>query len=68
MEHSGNIPIFHVPGTLFLVYSPELHRELSPNIPEIYHGNVPRIFHEHLFAWWESIDKNRVLNLDQLVF
>ena len=54
MEHSGNIPIFHVPGTLFWEYSSEFHRELSPNIWAIYLGNVPRIFHDHIFAWWEA--------------
>ena len=27
-------------------YSSEFHRELFPNILEIYHRNVPRIFHE----------------------
>ena len=31
-------------------YSPEFYRELFPNIPGIYHGNVPRIFHENIFA------------------
>ena len=40
MEHSGNIPIFNVPGTLFWEYSPEFHREPFPNIPGIYHGNI----------------------------
>ena len=52
MEHSGNIPIFNIPGTLFWEYSTEFHRELFPNIPGIYHGNVPRIFHEHIFVRW----------------
>ena len=27
-------------------------REPFPNIPGIYYGNVPRIFHEHIFARW----------------
>ena len=40
MEQSGNIPIFNIHRTLFLEYSPEIHRELFPNIPGIYHGNV----------------------------
>ena len=57
MEHSGNIPIFNIPGTLFWEYSPEFHRELFPNIPGIYQGNVPRIFHEHIFARWEAFGK-----------
>ena len=52
MEHSGNITIFNIPGTLFWEYSPEFHRELFPNIPRICHGNVPRIFHKHIFARW----------------
>ena len=52
MEHSGNIPIFNIPRTLFWEYSPEFHRELFPNTPGIYHGNVPRKFHEHIFARW----------------
>ena len=43
MEHSGNILIFNIPGTLFWEYSSEFHRELFPNILGIYHGNVPRI-------------------------
>ena len=33
-------------------YSPEFHSELFPNIPGIYHWNVPRIFHEYIFARW----------------
>ena len=32
MDHSGNIPIFNIPGTLFWECSPEFHRELFPNI------------------------------------
>ena len=52
MEHSGNIPIFSICGTLFWEYSPEFHREFFPNIPGIYHGNVLQIFHEHTFARW----------------
>ena len=52
MEHSGNIPIFNIPGTLFWEYSLEFYRELFSNIPGIYHGNVLRIFHKHIFAWW----------------
>ena len=34
-------------------YSPEFHKELFPNILGIYPGNVPRIFHEHIFAGWD---------------
>ena len=52
MEHSGNISIFNIPGTSFWEYSPEFHRQPFPNIPGIYDGNVPRIFHEHVFARW----------------
>ena len=52
MKHSGNILIFTIPGTLFWEYFSEFHRELFPNITGIYHGNVPQIFHEHIFAWW----------------
>ena len=54
MEHLGKVPIFNIPGTLFWEYFPEFHRELFLNIPEIYHGIVPRIFHEHIFALWEE--------------
>ena len=50
MEHSGKIPIFNILGTLFWEFSPEFHRELFPNIPGIYHGNVPRIVLEHILA------------------
>ena len=52
MEHSGNIPIFNIPVTLFWEYSPEFHRERFLNIPGIYHGNVHE-FHEHVFARWD---------------
>ena len=31
---------------------PWFHWEYFPNIPGIPHGNVPRIFHGHIFAWW----------------
>ena len=51
MEHSVNIPIFNIHGTLFWEYSLEFHREPLANIQRIYHGNVPRIFREHIFAW-----------------
>ena len=33
-------------------YSPIFHRERFLNIPGIYHGNVPQIFHQHIFARW----------------
>ena len=46
MEHSGNIPIFNQ----------NIIWELSPNIPRIYHGNVSRIFHKHIFARWVEIN------------
>ena len=55
MEHAGNIPIVNVPGTLFWEYSPEFHKELFPNIPGIYNGNVQRIFHKHRFVRWVII-------------
>ena len=70
MEHSGNIRIFNIPGTFpreysYIQYSrnipflkeycPEFCREPFPNIPGIYHGNVPRIFREHIFARWDKI-------------
>ena len=32
-------------------YSPEFHRQLFPNIPRIYRGNVPPIFYEQIFSW-----------------
>ena len=54
MEHSGNIPTFNIPGTFLREYSPEFHSERFRNIPGIYHGNVPRIFHEHIFARWDT--------------
>ena len=50
MEHSGNIPIFNIPGTLFGII-----RRNVWNLFQIFrecHGNVPRIFHKHIFAWW----------------
>ena len=50
MEETENIPIFNIPGSLFWEYSPEFYRELFPNIPGIYHGIVPRIFHKHIFS------------------
>ena len=34
----------------------EFHRERFPNIPRIYHWNVLRIFHEHIFARWEGLN------------
>ena len=50
MEHSGNIPIFNIPGTLYFGNIP---RNFIGNWePGIYHENVPRIFHEHIFARW----------------
>ena len=52
MEQSGTIPVFSIPGTLFREYSLEFHTELFPNILGISHGNVPRIFHEHIFTRW----------------
>ena len=42
MEHSGNISIFSIPGSF-------------GNIPGIYHGNVSRIFHEHIFVRWVKL-------------
>ena len=50
MEHSGNIPISSIPRTLLWEYSPKFYSEFFQNIPGIYHGNVPRIFREHIFA------------------
>ena len=47
MEHLANI---------IWEYSPEFHREPFPNIPEIYHGNVSRISHEHIFSRNHSAD------------
>ena len=63
MEHSGNIPIFNIPGTIFreqysgnniCEYYPQFLWALFLNIPGIYHGNVPRIFHEYIFARREA--------------
>ena len=56
MEHSGNIPIFNIPGTLFGNIPLKFHRELFLNIPGIYHGIIPRIFHEHIFGQWVLTD------------
>ena len=61
MEYSGNIPIFNIPGTLFWEYSPEFHKELFPNIPTIYHGIVPRIFDQHIYAPWVDLKKLRYI-------
>ena len=45
MDHSGNIPIIDIFGTLF----GNIHRNFTGNIIlGIYHGNVQRIFHEYL--------------------
>ena len=33
-------------------YFREVHKELFPNIPGMHHGNVQRIFHEHIFTQW----------------
>ena len=50
-KHSPqNIRIFNIPGISLREYSPEFQRERFPNIPGIYHGNVPRIFQEHTFC------------------
>ena len=61
MEHSRNIPMFNVLGKLFWEYFPDFHMELSPNTPGIYHGNVPRIFHEHLSAQWVRLSQILVI-------
>ena len=47
MGGSGNIPIFNIPGTLFWNFI----ENFSPIILGIYQGNVPKMFHEHIFAW-----------------
>ena len=46
MEHSGNIPIFNVPGTLFWGYSPEFHRELfiGKYIRKMFHEYSTKIY------------------------
>ena len=36
-------------GNIIWEYSPEFHGGPFPNIPRIYHGNIPRIFREHIF-------------------
>ena len=46
MEHSGNIPIFSMPGTFFGNIPRDIGRELFPDI-------APRILHEHIFARWD---------------
>ena len=52
-EHCpGNIRIFNIPGTFLREYSLDFHRGRFQNIPGIYHGSVPRIFLEHIFARW----------------
>ena len=40
MEHSGYI-LYSIFSEHFWEYSPEFPCELFPNIPGIYHGNVP---------------------------
>ena len=51
MDEPGNFPIFNIPRTLFQNI---LRNSLGifPNILGISQGNVPRIFHEHIFARW----------------
>ena len=51
MEQQGNIPIFSIPREIISEYSPEFHWEFFPNILGISQGNLPGIFHEHIFAW-----------------
>ena len=51
MEHSENIPIFNIPEHYLGIF-PGISWGTFPNIPEMYHGNVPRIFHE--FTRWDE--------------
>ena len=52
MEQSGNIPIFNIPRTLFRNIPQNFIGNFLLNILGISHGNVPRIFHKHVFALW----------------
>ena len=54
MEHLANI---------IWEYSPEFHRETLPNIPEIYHGNVSRISHKHIFARYVIIQQTLITKI-----
>ena len=42
-------------------YPPDFHSKLLRNIPGIYHGNVPLIFHEHIFARCVNVSINDYL-------
>ena len=50
MEDSGNISIFNIPGTLFGIIPQNFLGNFFSNIPRIYNGDVPGIFHEYIFA------------------
>ena len=54
MEELENTSIFNIPGTLFWNIPRNFIGNFSLNILEKSQGNVPRIFHEHIFAWWEK--------------
>ena len=53
MEHSGNIPIFNIPGTLFGNISRNFKGNFFSDILGIYHGNIPLIFYEYIFPQWD---------------
>ena len=46
MEHSGNIPIFNIPGTLF------------GNIPRNFLGNIFQIFREYIMGMFHEYSTN----------
>ena len=54
MEVLENTSIFNIPGILFWNIPRNFIGNFSLNILEKSQGNVPRIFHEHIFAWWEK--------------
>ena len=52
MEQPGNIPMFNIPGTLLRNFPQNFIENYFQNILGISQGNVPRIFHEDIFARW----------------
>ena len=52
MENSGNIPIFNIPEHYLEIFPGISQGTFSEYSGNIYHGIVPRIFHEHVFARW----------------
>ena len=53
MKQSGSIPTFSISGTLFGNIARNFIENFFTNILGVYHGNIPRTFHKHIFARWE---------------